>query len=71
MILYILNKCKFFIYIIILLCYITADQISRLEQENAALVIQIREVTAQQIDRDRMLDEFGVAIDVRMSEWKV
>ncbi|XP_014478395.1 PREDICTED: centrosomal protein of 290 kDa isoform X2 [Dinoponera quadriceps] len=46
------------------------DKILTLEQENAALVIQIREVTAQQIDRDRMLDEFGAAIDARMSEWK-
>lgn len=52
-------------------CYIIVDQILRLEQENAALIIQIREVTAQQIDRDRMLDEFGLAIDARMSEWKV
>lgn len=43
----------------------------RLEQENAALVIQIREVAAQQMDRDRILDEFSVAIDARMSEWKV
>jgi hypothetical protein len=43
----------------------------KLEQENAALVIQIEEITAQQIDRDKMLDEFGIAIDARISEWKV
>lgn len=42
-----------------------------MEQENAALVIQIEEVTAQQIDRDKMLDEFGIAIDARIIEWKV
>lgn len=35
------------------------------------MIKQIEEVTAQQIDRDRMLDEFGAAIDVRISEWKV
>lgn len=46
------------------------DKIQKLEQENEALVIQIEEITAQQIDRDKMLDEFGVAIDTRISEWK-
>ncbi|XP_011868015.1 PREDICTED: centrosomal protein of 290 kDa isoform X2 [Vollenhovia emeryi] len=46
------------------------EKILKLEQENAALVIQIEEVTAQQIDRDKMLDEFGVAIDARITEWK-
>ncbi|XP_032687965.1 centrosomal protein of 290 kDa-like isoform X2 [Odontomachus brunneus] len=46
------------------------DKMLKFEQENAALVIQIREVTAQQIDRDRILDEFGIAIDARISEWK-
>lgn len=35
------------------------------------MVIQIEEITAQQIDRDKMLDEFGLAIDTRISEWKV
>jgi len=35
------------------------------------LVIQIEEITTQQIDRDKMLDEFGLAIDTRISEWKV
>lgn len=47
------------------------EKILKLEQENAALVIQIEEITAQQVDRDKMLDEFGVAIDTRISEWKV
>jgi len=42
-----------------------------LEQENAALVIQIEELTVQQVDRDKLLDEFGIAIDARISEWKV
>nr|XP_031834342.1 centrosomal protein of 290 kDa isoform X1 [Nomia melanderi] len=46
------------------------DRISYLEHENAALVIQIEEVTAQQIDRDRVIDEFGTAIDARINEWK-
>lgn len=35
------------------------------------MVIQIEEITTQQIDRDKMLDEFGLAIDTRISEWKV
>lgn len=52
-------------------CYAITDKIQKLEQENEALVIQIEEITAQQIDRDKMLDEFGVAIDTRISEWKV
>lgn len=43
----------------------------KLEQENAALVIQIEELTVQQVDRDKLLDEFGIAIDARISEWKV
>ncbi|XP_050465506.1 centrosomal protein of 290 kDa-like isoform X1 [Cataglyphis hispanica] len=46
------------------------DKIQNLEQENEALVIQIKEITAQQIERDKILDEFGVAIDTRISEWK-
>ncbi|XP_012225384.2 centrosomal protein of 290 kDa [Linepithema humile] len=46
------------------------DKVLGLEQENAALVNQIEEITTQQIDRDRILDEFGIAIDARISEWK-
>jgi len=42
-----------------------------LEQENAALITQIEEITMQQINRDKMLDEFGIAIDARIFEWKV
>ncbi|XP_043248630.1 centrosomal protein of 290 kDa [Colletes gigas] len=45
-------------------------KISYLEQENTALVAQIEEITAQQIDRDRVIDEFGAAIDTRINEWK-
>lgn len=51
--------------------YAITEKILKLEQENVALVIQIEEVTAQQTDRDKMLDEFGIAIDARISEWKV
>lgn len=47
------------------------DKVVKLEQENGALITQIEEITAQQIDRDRMLDEFSAAIDARISEWKV
>jgi len=47
------------------------EKILKLEQENTALVIQIEEITAQQVDRDKILDEFGIAIDARISEWKV
>lgn len=48
-----------------------SEKISYLERENAALAAQIEEITAQQIDRDRVIDEFGVAIDARINEWKV
>lgn len=51
--------------------YAITEKILKLEQENAALAIQIEEVTAQQVDRDKMLDEFGIAIEARLSEWKV
>ncbi|XP_011701872.1 PREDICTED: centrosomal protein of 290 kDa isoform X2 [Wasmannia auropunctata] len=46
------------------------EKILKLEQENTALIIQIEDVTALQVDRDKMLDEFGIAIDARISEWK-
>lgn len=59
---YALNKNKYYFFI---------DKVLELEQENAALVNQIEEIAAQQIDRDRILDEFGIAIDARISEWKV
>lgn len=51
--------------------YAITEKILKLEQENAALIIQIEEVTVQQVDRDKMLDEFGIAIEARLSEWKV
>lgn len=47
------------------------DKTVKLEQENTALITQIEEITTQQIDRDRILDEFGIAIDARIFEWKV
>lgn len=56
---------------IIYKCCVILDKIAKLEQENGALITQIEEITAQQIDRDKMLDEFGTAIDARISEWKV
>lgn len=68
------NNINFVYYIYSMLFikkYTITDKIQKLEQENEALVIQIEEITAQQIDRDKMLDEFGVAIDTRISEWKV
>ncbi|OAD55251.1 hypothetical protein WN48_05217 [Eufriesea mexicana] len=46
------------------------EKISELERENRALVTQVEEVTAQQIDRDKVIDEFGAAIDTRINEWK-
>lgn len=61
-ILYTLNKNKY---------YSIIDKVLELEQENMALVNQIEEITTQQIDRDKILDEFGIAIDARISEWKV
>lgn len=47
------------------------EKLQHLENENAALVTQIEEITAQQMDRDKVIDEFGAAIDVRINEWKV
>lgn len=48
-----------------------SEKISELERVNTALVTQVEEVTAQQIDRDKVIDEFGAAIDTRINEWKV
>lgn len=48
-----------------------SEKISYLERENAALIAQIEEVNAQQIDRDKVIDDFGAAIDTRINEWKV
>lgn len=62
---------KSYIYCYIFIFYYCVDKMLRLEQKNTALVIQIKEVTAQQMDRDKILDEFGAAIDTRISEWKV
>ncbi|XP_034174302.2 centrosomal protein 290kDa [Osmia lignaria lignaria] len=46
------------------------EKLQQLEHENAALVAQIEEITEQQMDRDKVIDEFGAAIDVRINEWK-
>ncbi|XP_011300810.1 centrosomal protein of 290 kDa isoform X2 [Fopius arisanus] len=46
------------------------DEVKHLKQEKTALFTQIEEITAQQLDRDQIIDEFGAAIDVRVSEWK-
>ncbi|XP_033329753.2 centrosomal protein 290kDa isoform X1 [Megalopta genalis] len=46
------------------------EKVCYLERENAALVAQIEEVAAQQVDRDKAIDEFGAAIDTRINEWK-
>ncbi|XP_015122531.1 centrosomal protein cep290 [Diachasma alloeum] len=46
------------------------DEVKRLKQEKKALLTQIEEITSQQVDRDKIIDEFGAAIDIRVSEWK-
>nr|XP_050862423.1 centrosomal protein of 290 kDa isoform X1 [Vespula vulgaris] len=46
------------------------EKILDLERENIALLNQIEELTNQQMDRDKVIDEFGVAIDSRIAEWK-
>ncbi|KAL2711712.1 centrosomal protein of 290 kDa-like isoform X1 [Vespula squamosa] len=46
------------------------EKILDLEHENIALLNQIEELTNQQMDRDKVIDEFGVAIDSRIAEWK-
>ncbi|KAG7212966.1 hypothetical protein KM043_002306 [Ampulex compressa] len=46
------------------------ERISTLERENMALAAQIEEITSQQIDRDKVIDDFGMAIDARITEWK-
>ena len=47
------------------------DKSFQLEQENKALLTQIEELAAQQVDRDKLIDDFGAAIDTRITEWKV
>lgn len=49
---------------------IIKDEIDLLKQEKIALLNQIEEMTIQQMDRDKIIDEFGAAIDFRVSEWK-
>ncbi|XP_014607132.1 PREDICTED: centrosomal protein of 290 kDa isoform X1 [Polistes canadensis] len=46
------------------------EKILDLDRENIALFNQIEELTSQQMDRDKVIDEFGVAIDSRIAEWK-
>lgn len=33
--------------------------------------MQIEEMAAQQVERDKLIDDFGLAIDARIIEWKV
>ncbi|XP_066583263.1 centrosomal protein of 290 kDa-like isoform X2 [Prorops nasuta] len=46
------------------------EKISEMEKDNAALVVQIEEITNQQLLRDKIIDEFGIAIEARVKEWK-
>lgn len=46
------------------------EEASNLKQEKAALFNQIEEMTTAQLERDKVIDEFGSAIDERVSEWK-
>ncbi|XP_015188923.1 PREDICTED: centrosomal protein of 290 kDa isoform X2 [Polistes dominula] len=46
------------------------EKILELDRENIALFNQIEELTSQQMDRDKVIDEFGIAIDSRITEWK-
>ncbi|XP_043474631.1 centrosomal protein of 290 kDa isoform X2 [Leptopilina heterotoma] len=46
------------------------EKSGQLECENKALVIQIEEMAAQQVERDKLIDDFGLAIDARIIEWK-
>ncbi|XP_046753485.1 centrosomal protein of 290 kDa [Diprion similis] len=41
------------------------------ERENKALMSQVKAMTAQQLDRDNVIDEFSTAIDARVTEWKL
>ncbi|KAF7992720.1 hypothetical protein HCN44_005064 [Aphidius gifuensis] len=49
---------------------LNTDEINQLKQEKIALLAQTDELANQQIDRDKIIDEFGAAIDVRVSEWQ-
>lgn len=60
-----------FLYIYIRRTSYFSEKILDLERENIALLNQIEELTNQQMDRDKVIDEFGVAIDSRIAEWKV
>ncbi|CAK9795503.1 Centrosomal protein of 290 kDa [Anthophora quadrimaculata] len=46
------------------------EKILNLEREKVALASQVEEVTAEQANRDKMIDEFSTAIDTRINEWK-
>ncbi|XP_015607794.1 centrosomal protein of 290 kDa isoform X2 [Cephus cinctus] len=49
---------------------ILKDKVNELELENRALISQVEELTTQQSNRDKIIDEFGIAIDARVTEWK-
>lgn len=46
------------------------DELEHLRNEKIALLNQIEEITVQQQDRDKIIDEFGTAVDIRVTEWK-
>ncbi|XP_011504729.1 PREDICTED: centrosomal protein of 290 kDa-like [Ceratosolen solmsi marchali] len=43
---------------------------AELEQENALLVSQIDEMVNEQTERDAIINEFGTAVETRITEWK-
>ncbi|XP_012276740.1 centrosomal protein of 290 kDa [Orussus abietinus] len=46
------------------------ENITHLERQNAALVSQVEDLANQQSYRDKVIDDFGTAIDARIAEWK-
>ncbi|KAL7306503.1 hypothetical protein TKK_0001202 [Trichogramma kaykai] len=46
------------------------DRMADLEQENALLVSQIEEMANEQAQRDAIIEEFGIAVEARIVEWK-
>ncbi|XP_046435026.1 centrosomal protein of 290 kDa [Neodiprion fabricii] len=47
------------------------EKLAERDRENKALLSQIKAITAQQLDRDNVIDEFSTAIDARVTEWKL
>ncbi|XP_020710825.2 centrosomal protein of 290 kDa isoform X2 [Athalia rosae] len=46
------------------------EKLKARELESKALMGQIKAMTNQQLDRDKVIDEFSTAIDARVTEWK-